>query len=429
MDKLILIGFFLMPFENFIFAPSYGWATITPIIFFLYIIMNFKLLYKSICRYSGAVILLLTGIGINIFNALLFSPLNPGMYFLRAINAIISYGMGLVSLYAFDIYFLQKNNNIQKVEKIIIFSYYIALFFGVVQFLTIKLHISALYSFFDMIFKRNSLQYNRVQFFFTEPSFIGMHLFGILLPVYLLGKNTKIRNLIFVFSAFSVIFGCGVKIILDIIIALAIIILYSINFRKARSVFTVIVLALILTASFSYVYHSSSRASERLQKIIHEGVYADGSLASRWFRINASVEGYKTDLVHAAFGYGMGNSSLALEKGYQKAKSQYTNSFDKEVNDLEFATLNSNDNTTHCMYTRLITEYGFIIFSGMIFYWLKMYQSIKDKKWKAFFMIMVYLYLQFDAYGFYTYWLFFIIYKKHLLQKREFTNLQHLTRL
>lgn len=399
MDKLILIGFFLMPFENFIFAPSYGWATITPIIFFLYIIMNFKLLYKSICRYSGAVILLLTGIGINIFNALLFSPLNPGMYFLRAINAIISYGMGLVSLYAFDIYFLQKNNNIQKVEKIIIFSYYIALFFGVVQF------------------------------FFTEPSFIGMHLFGILLPVYLLGKNTKIRNLIFVFSAFSVIFGCGVKIILDIIIALAIIILYSINFRKARSVFTVIVLALILTASFSYVYHSSSRASERLQKIIHEGVYADGSLASRWFRINASVEGYKTDLVHAAFGYGMGNSSLALEKGYQKAKSQYTNSFDKEVNDLEFATLNSNDNTTHCMYTRLITEYGFIIFSGMIFYWLKMYQSIKDKKWKAFFMIMVYLYMQFDAYGFYTYWLFFIIYKKHLLQKREFTNLQHLTRL
>lgn len=399
MDKLILIGFFLMPFENFIFAPSYGWATITPIIFFLYIIMNFKLLYKSICRYSGAVILLLTGIGINIFNALLFSPQNPGMYFLRAINAIISYGMGLVSLYAFDIYFLQKNNNIQKVEKIIIFSYYIALFFGVVQF------------------------------FFTEPSFIGMHLFGILLPVYLLGKNTKIRNLIFVFSAFSVIFGCGVKIILDIIIALAIIILYSINFRKARSVFTVIVLALILTASFSYVYHSSSRASERLQKIIHEGVYADGSLASRWFRINASVEGYKTDLVHAAFGYGMGNSSLALEKGYQKAKSQYTNSFDKEVNDLEFATLNSNDNTTHCMYTRLITEYGFIIFSGMIFYWLKMYQSIKDKKWKAFFMIVVYLYLQFDAYGFYTYWLFFIIYKKHLLQKREFTNLQHLTRL
>lgn len=399
MDKLILIGFFLMPFENFIFAPSYGWATITPIIFFLYIIMNFKLLYKSIYRYSGAIILLLTGIGINIFNALLFPPQNPGMYFFRAVNAIISYGMGLVSLYAFDIYFLQKNNKIQKVEKIIIFSYYIALFFGVVQF------------------------------FFTEPSFIGMHLFGILLPVYLLGKNTKIRNLIFVFSAFSVIFGCGVKIILDIIIALAIIILYSINFRKARSVFTVIVLALILTASFSYVYHSSSRASERLQKIIHEGVYADGSLASRWFRINASLEGYKTDLVHAAFGYGMGNSSLALEKGYQKAKSQYTNSFDKEVNDLEFATSNSNDNTTHCMYTRLITEYGFIIFSGMMFYWLKMYQSIKDRKWKAFFMIMVYLYLQFDAYGFYTYWLFFIIYKKHLLQKMEFTNLQHLTRL
>ena len=36
-DIIFLIGIFLLPFENFFFAPSFGWATVTPIIFAIYI--------------------------------------------------------------------------------------------------------------------------------------------------------------------------------------------------------------------------------------------------------------------------------------------------------------------------------------------------------------------------------------------------------
>ena len=39
-DIIFLIGIFLLPFENFFFAPSFGWATVTPIIFAIYILFN-----------------------------------------------------------------------------------------------------------------------------------------------------------------------------------------------------------------------------------------------------------------------------------------------------------------------------------------------------------------------------------------------------
>lgn len=39
-DIIFSIGIFLLPFENFFFAPSSGWATVTPIIFAIYILFN-----------------------------------------------------------------------------------------------------------------------------------------------------------------------------------------------------------------------------------------------------------------------------------------------------------------------------------------------------------------------------------------------------
>ena len=39
---LYKIGLFLIPFENFFFAPSAGWAAIAPIVFFIYFFQNIK---------------------------------------------------------------------------------------------------------------------------------------------------------------------------------------------------------------------------------------------------------------------------------------------------------------------------------------------------------------------------------------------------
>ena len=36
------LGVVMLPFENFFFAPSSGWATITPVILFIYMLLNYK---------------------------------------------------------------------------------------------------------------------------------------------------------------------------------------------------------------------------------------------------------------------------------------------------------------------------------------------------------------------------------------------------
>ena len=44
-DIIFYIAIFLLPFENFFFAPSSGWATITPIILAIYILLNLRVLF------------------------------------------------------------------------------------------------------------------------------------------------------------------------------------------------------------------------------------------------------------------------------------------------------------------------------------------------------------------------------------------------
>ena len=39
---LFQLGLILIPFDNLVFAPSRGWATVSPIIFFIYIFINIK---------------------------------------------------------------------------------------------------------------------------------------------------------------------------------------------------------------------------------------------------------------------------------------------------------------------------------------------------------------------------------------------------
>lgn len=51
MDIIFKIGIFLLPFENFFFAPSSGWATISPLVFVIYILLIFKMAIKGIYKY------------------------------------------------------------------------------------------------------------------------------------------------------------------------------------------------------------------------------------------------------------------------------------------------------------------------------------------------------------------------------------------
>ena len=213
-DIIFDIGLFFVPFENFFFAPSAGWAAISPIIFFVYLMVNIKYMGFIIKKYKNILILIALGIMISLINFL-----SIGFSLSNFINSLISLMLGLTSLFSLTIYY-EKNkdnpNTMNKIIKILFISYLITMFVGVLQYITIKGNIGFLYKFFNSIFKRNSyLNYHRIQFFFTEPSFIGMHLYGILLPLFLYTKSKKIIKLIIFYALLAIAFSSGVRIILD----------------------------------------------------------------------------------------------------------------------------------------------------------------------------------------------------------------------
>ena len=58
MELLFKLAVFFIPFDNLFFAPSRGWATISPILFAFYAITNFKELTQSIKASSKYVFLI-----------------------------------------------------------------------------------------------------------------------------------------------------------------------------------------------------------------------------------------------------------------------------------------------------------------------------------------------------------------------------------
>lgn len=400
-DFIFLIGIFLLPFENFIFAPSAGWATITPIIFAIYIVFNFKFfsLKKLKEQTKKTKSLVCVFAAILVFNFLAY--LSVGIDIRNVINAMVSIGLGFVNFISMFIYY-EKNKNLNKIIKIIIISYEITLIIGIIEFLTIKFNITALYDFFSFIFKRNYMRNKRVQFFFTEPSFIGMHLFGILLPLYLLSKNKRILGLIITYIIASLVFNSGIRIIIDIIVVGLILMIYKLITKRKFIILLSIPIILILALIIGY------NTNDRIRKIVDNGVYADGSLASRYFRIQSSTYGYIRDFPQVLIGYGVGNSLIPLRSGYEQAISKYKSSYVREMEELANPEFND-DSVSYCLYIRFISEFGLLFFALFMYYLIKItkYSSF-EYKW-PYFIINLYIYLQFESYAFYAIWLYILV--------------------
>ena len=416
-DIIFQIAIALLPFENFFFAPSSGWATITPIIMAIYLLFNFKLLIKELEKFINVIIFFLVGMLLCVINYIFI-----GVEITNIVNALITLGLGFVSLFSFDIYY-NKNKDIKNIIKILIISYSISISIGIIQFTAIKYNIDLLYKLFELIFKRNYLIYDRVQYFFTEPSFIGMHIFGVLLPVYYISKNKKIILLIFAFCISAFIFSSGVRILLDIcVVGIVILFDYLIRNKKYKYIIIMPIVAIISTV---LLYNSNYR----IRQIVDKGIYADGSLASRYFRIQSSVYGYMKSPANLLFGYGLGNSFIPLRDGYDEAIVSYKSDYKDEVQKLGNPNL-VEDSVTYCLYIRFISEFGLILFLIALGYILKITKDSKFKYKYSYLLITLYLYLQFESYAFYSIWIFILImlYTKQeknidIVQQEEVGNL------
>mgnify|MGYP004530602215 FL=1 len=397
MDIIFVLAILFLPFDNLFFAPSNGWAAISPLLFFAYIFLNVKYLKSEIKDYRKIFIFFSIFIVLTILNFAI-NGYNLSAFF----DTMVSFAMGFSTLLALDIYFIKKKNDFKPIVKMIYIVYLIALFAGILEFFTIKFDIAFLKNVFDLLFKRNYLIINRIQYTFTEPSFIGMHIFGILLPIYFLSKNRKILWLIIAFIVTTLLFNSSVRFIVDVFVI--IIILMILYFIKKKNYSTIILSAIIFIV-LSFVAYNSN---DRIKAIVDKGVYADNSLATRYFRIQASVYGYAEEPGKLLIGYGMGNSILPLRNGYYLALEKYKNSYMHEI--IELGKKDYYDaSVSYCLYIRIISEYGILMFIAIIY---ALVNKIKDSKFKykyEILFVLLYLYLQFDSYAFYSIWLLIFI--------------------
>ena len=393
MDGLFLFGVALMPFENFFFAPSDGWAALSPLVFFVYAVLQRDSLGISFKRFFPIFIIFLLCVTISSFDYLLFNTLYPG----NMIDTLGTAVLGLTCLYSFDIYINIKQGSISRLTKIMLGAYSVALAIGVVQFVAVRFGISPLQNLFELIMKRS--YFPRVQFMFTEPSFTTMHLFGVLLPFYLVTRNRKILWLMAGFIGVVLLSSSSLRLLADSIVVLVLIAINYADWTKARTYIYALITPIVLIAAVLI----GMQASPRFASFIQNGFDSDPSYASRMFRIEASITGLLEEPIGLLTGYGAGNAWVPMKIGYDEALAHYDNAYTYEV--LALGETDNRPTSIFCLYLRFAGEYGIVLMAAVVVCFITLNRKVANKDWRLLLIVCAYLYFQFDGYAFYAIWI------------------------
>lgn len=284
---------------------------------------------------------------------------------------------------------------------------------GVVQRLSIMFDWTSVKNFFIHLMSRQYISSTshwgggRPQFLFAEPSYIGMHLFGVLLPLIWLvrGRDHKranqLRVLIMVFAAGSVLMGAGVRIILDSIIALVFVIIEMNSWHTWRGrlvAFGELVVTVGLGACSVAVNH-------RLSSIAELGFDGDGSFYARLWQSLGPGAGALKHPKQLLLGYGAGNLSDATHQGADAAvRSLERLGLNASVPKGWYAQVTPANMFTMSAYTSFFVEFGLIasvILVVLVLWWIS-HNHAWNKTTVCWLLLTIYLYVQFEGYAFYA---------------------------
>ncbi len=247
--------------------------------------------------------------------------------------------------------------------------------------------------------------YTRLQFTFTEPSFISMHVFGVLMLYSGLVSSERVaRNLTLLgcfFAVFTLLANASGRCTIDVAVFVLLILVKALFFNGGH----VIRNFFLVFASFCIILILVN-ISPRFAQILSSGLdfNSDASLASRWFRIQAACHGFITDPIGALFGYGPGNLVIPLHEGFDYAYANYTNSYMYEVNQLKAAV---SVDSLFSGPAKLVSDYGLIVTTIFIGYFVS---RLRKSRLDPFVVVMtLWLYVQFDSYAFFAFWLLLYI--------------------
>lgn len=426
-DYILYVALALLPVDGLIFGFQMPyWSPVSPLLFLLYTCTCWRQVRNASHTYSAVVPFLFALLLVSIFGWVAI-----GVNLLYLIRTVIALLCAVSTLFALHIAFTLKNISIRTAISILVAAYWIAFLVGVFTWLgqPNHLHWSWSYPLLSELYLRQYFIF-RPQFLFSEPSYIGMHIFGVLLPLYWLSRDKRLIVLIITFAAGSIVMGAGVRVLLDTIVALILSIIAFIPWKKVRHsprmAWGTTVISVILIAGGI----ATMLTNPRVQSLLHHGIFSgDVSMSARIFRSLAPLEALLHNGWHTIFGFGAGNIGAAIASGYSQALNLYTHlggTITSEITELANPfgpTLNRAGNVfTMNAYVSFATEFGvpmLIIGIALVIRHIAKHH-VWDKTTICWLILLTYLYVQFEAYAFYAFPLFiWAIGNQHSLQSRS----------
>lgn len=394
-DLLFYIALALLPVDGTTLGiPLPYWTPLSPWFLIAYALVNWRYL-RSVVR---------TFAPFFIFSCILvalscFGWMTVNVHPVAIAKSFIGIVMFLACLASLEVMFHVKHASWKPAVTVLVVTYSFAFFVGIVQFVALKGGFEQVTMFFQRMMYRSYVAV-RPQFLFAEPSYIGMHLFGVLLPVYWLTRDRRLPVLVGVFAIGSIAMGAGVRIILDCAMAVVLWCIAEVNFRKRAVRWGVFGGGLAIAGALA----GAAIVNPRLRELAAKGLLAgDDSMAARVFHMLAPARAWWDNPWHFIFGFGAGNISDAVKQGYARARDLFLSLGGKTNMEID-GLVNPPANTfTMSAYSSFITEFGalaFIALAVMVLVTVTR-QHVWNRTVVCWLILVVYLYVQFEAYGFY----------------------------
>ncbi|WP_236023512.1 hypothetical protein [Bifidobacterium miconis] len=397
-DLLLFAAVATLPFDGTkLGVPLPYWTPIAPWLFAAYAIVNARYLRDTMRRFLPFFLLPLLLVTMSFYGWRTI-----GVHAIPLAKSLLSLLLGLSCLASLDIGIRLKKVPVRTLLTTLFAAYMLALFTGVLQYVALESHWNwqrVRAYFWNLIYRYYASI--RPQFLFAEPSYIGMHLFGVLLPVYWLTRDRRIGALVPAFAVAAIAMGSGTRIVLDSIVAAFLWIVGTVNFRS-RKVTAGFVGALSLMAAGGA---SALMFDSRLNALATRGLLSgDGSMSARIFHMLAPMWAWKHDLRHLLFGWGSGNIADAVRTGYAGARRWYDAHGGMANQEIDGLANPPADTFTMSAYASFITEFGLLCFAALLL--LIVLHVTRCHAWNrltiCWLILVAYLYVQFESYAFYA---------------------------
>lgn len=408
-DFLFYAALAMLPIDGTITGPYMPfWTPLSPWLFMAYALMNWRFLPQVWRRFRAFFLfpILLVAVSLVGWHDIAFHKL-------AALTSLAGIVGALACLVALDTALRVKHLSWKRMLDVIIAVYWFAFAMGVVQRLTISFGVESVRNYFVHLMSRQYLTADskwgggRPQFLFAEPSYIGMHLYGVLLPMIWMVRRrdrkraARLRVLVAVFAIGSVAMGAGVRIILDSIIAVVIVIIESADWKSWRGRLSAVAELIAAVGAGA----GSILLNHRLSSIAELGVDGDGSFYARLWQSMGPLAGAAKHPLRLLLGYGAGNLSDATHQGANDAVRVLQQlGLDASQPSQWYGQVTPANMFTMSAYTSFTVEFGMgacIVLLIIVLHHFSVHHAWR-KTFVCWLILVAYLYVQFEGYAFYA---------------------------